>query len=114
MGESAAIELGLYTFGDVTRDDTGARLSDAQTIRNVVDQAVLAGADLRGADLTGAVLTGTVLLDAELADADLSAVVWSDETRWPGTLAATMMSRSERIGPGTYRVRPAALKRVPA
>ena len=42
MGESAAIELGLDTFGDVTRDDTGARVTDAQTIRNVVDQAVLA------------------------------------------------------------------------
>ena len=42
MGESAAIELGLDTFGDVTLDDTGARLSDAQTIRHVVAQAVLA------------------------------------------------------------------------
>ena len=42
MGESAAIELGLDTFGDVTRDASGLRLSDAQTIRNVVAQAVLA------------------------------------------------------------------------
>jgi probable LLM family oxidoreductase len=42
MSDSAAIELGLDTFGDVTRDEAGARLSDAQTIRNVVDQAVLA------------------------------------------------------------------------
>ena len=42
MGESAAIELGLDTFGDVTRDASGVRLSDAQTIRNVVAQAVLA------------------------------------------------------------------------
>ena len=38
----SAIELGLDTFGDVTRDESGALLSDAQTIRNVVDQAVLA------------------------------------------------------------------------
>ena len=37
------IQLGLDTFGDVTKDAAGARLSDAQTIRNVVDQAVLAG-----------------------------------------------------------------------
>ncbi len=36
------IQLGLDTFGDVTKDAAGARLSDAQTIRNVVDQAVLA------------------------------------------------------------------------
>jgi probable LLM family oxidoreductase len=38
----STIELGLDTFGDVTRDASGAQLSDAQTIRNVVDQAVLA------------------------------------------------------------------------
>ncbi|WP_194398841.1 MULTISPECIES: LLM class flavin-dependent oxidoreductase [Microbacterium] len=38
----AQIELGLDTFGDVTRDATGELLSAAQTIRNVVDQAVLA------------------------------------------------------------------------
>jgi probable LLM family oxidoreductase len=42
MADSAAIELGLDTFGDVTRDSSGTRLSDAQTIRNVVSQAVLA------------------------------------------------------------------------
>ena len=42
MSEPAAIELGLDTFGDVTRDESGALLSDAQTIRNVVNQAVLA------------------------------------------------------------------------
>ncbi|WP_019179207.1 LLM class flavin-dependent oxidoreductase [Microbacterium yannicii] len=40
--DPAVIELGLDTFGDVTRDASGARLSDAQTIRNVVEQAVLA------------------------------------------------------------------------
>lgn len=36
------IQLGLDTFGDVTRDASGSLLSDAETIRNVVDQAVLA------------------------------------------------------------------------
>ncbi|WP_121059321.1 LLM class flavin-dependent oxidoreductase [Microbacterium telephonicum] len=36
------LELGLDTFGDVTTDDTGRRLSDAETIRNVVEQAVRA------------------------------------------------------------------------
>lgn len=36
------IQLGLDTFGDVTRGADGALLSDAETIRNVVDQAVLA------------------------------------------------------------------------
>jgi len=36
------IDLGLDTFGDVTLDASGERVSDADTIRNVVDQAVLA------------------------------------------------------------------------
>ena len=36
------IQLGLDTFGDVTLDESGTSLSDAETIRNVVAQAVLA------------------------------------------------------------------------
>jgi len=36
------IQLGLDTFGDVTRDANGDLLSDAETIRNVIAQAVLA------------------------------------------------------------------------
>lgn len=36
------VELGLDTFGDISRGDDGHLLSSAQTIRNVVDQAVLA------------------------------------------------------------------------
>lgn len=42
MADHTDIQLGLDTFGDVTIDDAGERLSDAQTIRNVVEQAVLA------------------------------------------------------------------------
>jgi probable LLM family oxidoreductase len=36
------LALGLDTFGDITVDADGARLSHAQTIRNVLEQAVLA------------------------------------------------------------------------
>lgn len=36
------LELGLDTFGDVTSDLQGNRLSHAQVLRNVVDEAVLA------------------------------------------------------------------------
>ncbi|KAJ1681608.1 hypothetical protein LUZ63_023188 [Rhynchospora breviuscula] len=36
------VELGLDTFGDISRGPDGSLQSDAQTIRNVVDQAVLA------------------------------------------------------------------------
>ncbi len=42
MSERAQVQLGLDTFGDVTRDAGGELLSDAQTIRNVVEQGVLA------------------------------------------------------------------------
>jgi probable LLM family oxidoreductase len=45
------LELGLDTFGDVTVDAGGDRLSHAQSIRNVVDQAVLA--DEVGVDFFG-------------------------------------------------------------
>ena len=35
------LELGLDTFGDISRGSDGSLQSDAQTIRNVVEQAVL-------------------------------------------------------------------------
>ena len=43
--------LGLDTFGDVTHDQDDRRLSHAQTIRNLVEQGVLA--DQVGADFFG-------------------------------------------------------------
>lgn len=36
------VELGLDTFGDITIGEDGEHLSDAQTIRDIVDQAVVA------------------------------------------------------------------------
>lgn len=42
MADSDSIALGLDTFGDITLDEHGERVSAAQTIRDVVDQAVLA------------------------------------------------------------------------
>ncbi len=45
------MELGLDTFGDITVDNTGIPLTAAQTIRNVLDQAVLA--DEVGVDFLG-------------------------------------------------------------
>lgn len=46
-----ALEFGLDTFGDVSVDEGGALISDAQAIRNVVEQAVLA--DRVGVDVLG-------------------------------------------------------------
>ena len=45
------LELGLDTFGDVTVDTDGRRLSEPQVIRNVVEEAVLA--DAVGIDFIG-------------------------------------------------------------
>lgn len=49
--DASVVELGLDTFGDVTVDATGTRVSDAQTVRNVVAQAVRA--DEVGVDFFG-------------------------------------------------------------
>ena len=48
---SFPLVLGLDTFGDLTHDDEGRPLSHAQTIRNVVEQGVLA--DQVGVDFFG-------------------------------------------------------------
>ena len=45
------LELGLDTFGDVTRDADGRPLPQAQVIRDVIDEAVLA--DELGIDFIG-------------------------------------------------------------
>ncbi|MEE3849935.1 LLM class flavin-dependent oxidoreductase [Gordonia sp. LSe1-13] len=45
------MELGLDTFGDITVDDSGTALSGAQTLRNVLEQGVLA--DEVGVDFLG-------------------------------------------------------------
>ena len=46
-----SIELGLDTFGDVTVGADGTPLTQAQTLRNVVEQGVLA--DQVGLDFIG-------------------------------------------------------------
>ena len=51
MTSTAPLVLGLDTFGDVTHDEHDRPLSHAQTIRNVVEQGVLA--DRVGVDFFG-------------------------------------------------------------
>jgi probable LLM family oxidoreductase len=48
---STRVEFGLDTFGDVTRDAAGTLLPQAQVIRNVIDEAILA--DALGIDFIG-------------------------------------------------------------
>lgn len=48
---TTSLQLGLDTFGDITIDEDGERVSDARAIRETVDQAVLA--DQVGLDFFG-------------------------------------------------------------
>src|SRR5579884_2039574 len=77
------IEFGLDTFGDVTVDAAGTRLSQAQVIRNVVEEAVLA--DRLGIDVFG-------VGEHHRDDFAISA---------PEVVLAAIASRTERIGLGS-------------
>src|ERR687886_1454227 len=83
MSNNVTLEFGLDTFGDVTVDATGARLSQAQVIRNVVEEGVLA--DRLGIDAFG-------LGEHHRADFAISA---------PEIVLAAIASRTERIRLGT-------------
>ncbi|WP_433359897.1 LLM class flavin-dependent oxidoreductase [Actinoplanes sp. CA-142083] len=77
------VEFGLDTFGDVTADAHGSRLSYAQVIRNVIEQAVLA--DRLGVDAFG-------LGEHHRDDFAVSS---------PEVVLAAIASRTERIALGT-------------
>jgi probable LLM family oxidoreductase len=79
----AALEFGLDTFGDVTKDTSGALLPHAQVIRNVVDEAVLA--DEIGLDFIG-------LGEHHRADFAIST---------PETVLAAIAARTRRIHLGS-------------
>ena len=77
------LELGLDTFGDVTRGDDGALKSQAQVLRDVVAEAVLA--DQVGVDFIG-------LGEHHREDFAISA---------PDMVLATIAGRTERIHLGS-------------
>jgi probable LLM family oxidoreductase len=77
------VQFGLDTFGDVTVDAQGARLSQAQVIRNVVEEAVLA--DRLGVDAFS-------LGEHHRPDFAISA---------PEIVLSAIASRTERIRLGT-------------
>lgn len=81
--ESAEVEFGIDTFGDVTVDGDGNRLSYDQVIRDVVEQAVLA--DKVGVDFFG-------LGEHHRDDFAVSS---------PEIVLAAIASRTERIRLGT-------------
>ena len=77
------LELGLDTFGDVTLDAEGAPLPQAQVLRNLVEQAILA--DELGVDFLG-------VGEHHRADFAVSA---------PETLLAGIATRTQRIRLGS-------------
>jgi probable LLM family oxidoreductase len=77
------LELGLDTFGDVTRDAAGADLPQAQVLRNLVEQGVLA--DKLGVDFLG-------VGEHHRADFAVSA---------PEVLLAAIAARTQRIRLGS-------------
>ncbi len=81
--EAPTVELGLDTFGDVTVDADGRRLGEAEVIRNVVDEAVLA--DRLGLDFFG-------VGEHHRADFAISS---------PETVLAAIAARTERIRLGS-------------
>src|SRR5918912_1375585 len=83
MNDTATLQFGLDTFGDVTVDTDGALLSQAQVIRNVIEQGVLA--DRLGVDAFG-------VGEHHRPDFAISA---------PEMVLAAVASRTERIRLGT-------------
>lgn len=80
---SYPLELGIDTFGDVTKDENGHVLSQAQVIRNVVEEGVLA--DRVGIDSFG-------LGEHHRADFAISA---------PDVILAAIAAKTSRIRLGT-------------
>jgi probable LLM family oxidoreductase len=86
--------LGLDTFGDVTHDDDDRPLSHAQTIRNLVEQGVLA--DQVGADYFGIGEHHTDDFPLSAADVVLSAIA-ARTTRIHLGSAVTVLSSDDPV-----------------
>jgi probable LLM family oxidoreductase len=98
MGEGEPAQfplvLGLDTFGDVTHDDDDHPLSHAQSIRNVVEQGVLA--DQVGADFFGIGEHHTDDFPMSAADVVLGAIA-SRTTRIRLGSAVTVLSSDDPV-----------------
>ena len=77
--DSGPMKFGIHTFGDVTKDADGSMLHDADVIRNVLKEAVLA--DKLGIDAFG-------VGEHHRADFAISA---------PETLLAGLATRTENV-----------------
>ncbi len=86
--------FGLDTFGDVTHDDADRPLSHAQTIRNLVDQGVLA--DQVGVDFFGIGEHHTDVFPLSAADVVLAAIAARTERIRLGS-AVTVLSSDDPV-----------------
>ncbi|MEA2684858.1 MAG: hypothetical protein QOE93_53, partial [Actinomycetota bacterium] len=94
MPEPRTITLGLDTFGDVTDGDDGRPLTHAQTIRNLVDQGILA--DQVGLDFFGIGEHHTDYFPLSAADVVLAAIA-SRTTRIHLGSAVTVISSDDPV-----------------
>src|SRR5690242_10982348 len=86
--------FGLDTFGDVTHDASGTPLTHAQTIRNVVEQGVLA--DQVGLDFFGIGEHHTPDMPLSAADVVLAAIAARTENIHLGS-AVTVLSSDDPV-----------------
>ncbi|MCG8927206.1 LLM class flavin-dependent oxidoreductase [Lentzea sp. CC55] len=86
--------FGLDTFGDVTHDASGTPLSHAQTIRNLVDQGVLA--DQVGLDFFGIGEHHTADMPLSAADVVLAAIAARTSSIHLGS-AVTVLSSDDPV-----------------
>jgi probable LLM family oxidoreductase len=92
--EPFPLVFGLDTFGDVTHDDDDRPLSHAQTIRNVVEQGVLA--DQVGVDFFGIGEHHTALFPFSAGDVVLAAIA-ARTTRIRVGSAVTVLSSDDPV-----------------
>jgi probable LLM family oxidoreductase len=88
------MELGLDTFGDVTLDDAGQRQSQAQSLRDVVEQAVIA--EQAGLDAFGVGEHHRPDFAISAPEVILAAIAGRTSKMWLGS-AVTVLSTDDPI-----------------
>lgn len=94
MGTSHPFEFGLDTFGDVTLDASGAPVSQAQALRNVVEEAVVA--EQAGIDCFGVGEHHRQDFAVSAPEVVLAAIAGRTRRMWLGS-AVTVLSTDDPV-----------------